>query len=257
MNPTNQVTSCNLKTILCLVVAFCSIELANAQDFWAKVPVFTTEYYSDNDAFRKQIDQLRSDVKKKIDAINKEVETKAARMSNEEKMALATRYQNMKPDEIVKFQNEMMELTQLQAEFQHRSMEIEAEFGELEKSFRDEFAKTLAPIESEYHKLPDGEGTPDWAIRKGEELMAKYNKEYEALCARYITSSNAKFQQWLKEYKKYLDDIEIPYNQKMIRSQYAQMGMEPDASASSLMALDKYLQKVDQILSLRRPYRQG
>lgn len=257
MNLINQVTSCNSKTILCLFVAFCSIGIANAQDYWARVPAFTTEHYSDNDAFGKQIDQLRSDVKKKLDAINKEVETKASRMSNEERMAVATRYQNMKPDEIMKFQNEMMELTQLQTEFQQRSTEIETQFNELENRFRDEFAKTLGPIETEYHKLPDGEGTPDWAIKKGEELMAKYNREYEALCARYITSSNAKFQLWLKDYKKYLDDIEIPYNQKMIKSQYAQLGMEPDKSASSFMALDKYLEKIELILSFRRPYKQG
>ena len=46
-------------------------------------------------------------------------------MTTEERMAIATRYQNMKADEIIKMQNEMMEMTPAQAEFQQIASEFE------------------------------------------------------------------------------------------------------------------------------------
>ena len=140
-------------------------------------------------------------------------------------MAIATRYQNMKPDEIVKHQSEMMAMTQAQTEFQQSASEFETSFNELESDFRSAFGKRLGAIESEYRKLPDGEGTPQLAIKKGEELMASYNKEYEAICHEYFTSSDAKFKNWLKDFNTFLNEKEIPFNQKMIKMQYAQYGI--------------------------------
>jgi hypothetical protein len=115
----------------------------------------------------------------------------------------------------------------------------------------------LGAIEHEYQKLPDGEGTPDWAIKKGEELMAKYNAEYESLCAKYFTGADAKFKTWLKEYNKFLIEHEVPFNQKMLKSQYGQFGLSVDESVASLMAIEKYLDKCQLVFGLRRPYPQG
>jgi hypothetical protein len=178
-------------------------------------------------------------------------------MTQEERMAMATKYQNMKPDEIIKMQNEMMEMTQAQTLFQQKASEVETSFNQLESDFRAEFGKRLGPIEQEYQKLPDGEGTPQWAIKKGEELTARYNKEYESICDKYLTSSDAKFKTWLKEYNKFLVEFEVPFNQKMLKSQYGQFGLTPDESVASLMAIEKYLEKCGLISGLRRAYPQG
>ena len=175
-------------------------------------------------------------------------------MTNEERMALATKYQNMKPEEIIKMQNEMMEMTKAQTELQQMSAEVENQYNQVEAEYREEFGKRLGPIEAEYRKLPDGEGTPPWAIKKGEELMAMYNKEYDAICAKYFTSPDAKFKIWLKDFKKYLIAEETPLTYKMVKAQYAQMGFNVDNSTAELMAVDRYLEKCGALYALRKPY---
>jgi hypothetical protein len=230
---------------------------ANAQNYWDKIPVLTSQCYADNDDFGKKIQLLKTDVKDKLEKSKKAVEEKANKMTQEERMAMATKYQNMKPDEIIKMQNEMMAMTQLQTEFQQLSSGFETRFNELEADFRSEFSKRLGPIEQEYQKLPDGEGTPQWAIKKGEELTAAYNKEYESICDKYFTSSNAAFKVWLKDFNTFLLQHEVPFNQKMLKTQYGQFGLTPDESVATLMAVERYLEKCASIFSLRRPYKQG
>ena len=171
-----------------------------AQSYWDKIPALTSECYAEKDDFGKKIHELKSEINDRLEKSKQATEAKVSKMTTEERMAIATRYQNMKPDEIVKQQSEMMAMTQAQTEFQQSASEFETSFNELESDFRSAFGKRLGAIESEYRKLPDGEGTPQWAIKKGEELMASYNKEYEAICHEYFTSSDAKFKNWLKDF---------------------------------------------------------
>jgi hypothetical protein len=151
----------------------------------------------------------------------------------------------------------MMEMTNGQTAFQLASTEFEDQFNQLESDFRSEFAKTLGPIESEHRKLPDGEGTPQWAIKKGEELTIQYNKEYEGICSKYFTAPDAKFRVWLNDFSTFLHEKEVPFNQKMIKTQYAQFGITADESVANLLAVDRYLEKCSLIFGLRRPYPQG
>jgi hypothetical protein len=244
-------------TPLLFFVITTTVATAEAQNYWDKIPPLTSECYAEKDEFGKKIQLLRSDVKDQLEKIQKTTEEKANKMTSEQKMAIATRYQNMKPDEIVKMQNDMMAMTKAQAEFQQLASDYETQFNELESEFRSEFGTRLGKIEQEYQKLPDGEGTPAWAIKKGEELMALYNKEYEAICAVYFTSSDAKFKKWLKEYNTFLHEKEVPFNKQMIKTQYAQYGISADDSAAELMAVEKYLEKCAAAFGLRRPYPQG
>lgn len=246
-----------IKTTLISTLLLIALVTSNAQNYWDKIPALTSQCYGDNDDFGKKVEQLRSEIKEKLEKSKQAVEEKANKMSNEERMALATKYQNMKPEEIIKMQNEMMEMTRAQTEFQQMASEFETRFNELEADFRAEFGKKLGPIESEYRKLPDGEGTPQWAIKKGEELMVSYNKEYESICNKYFTSSTAAFKVWLKDFNTFLHEREIPFNQKMIKMEYGRFGLTPDESVASLMAIDKYLEKCAAVYSLRRPYPQG
>jgi hypothetical protein len=229
----------------------------SAQNYWDKIPALTAQHYSEKDDFSKKIDLLKTEIKAKLDRSKQAVEEKASKMTQQERMAIATKMQNMSADEIIKMQNEMMALTAMQTEFQQKSSEFESQYNQLENEFREEFGKKLGPIEQEYQKLPDGEGTPQWAIKKGEELILKYNKEYEALCETYFTSANSKFRLWLQDFNAFLIQHEVPYNQKMLTSQYGQFGLSVDESVSSLMAIERYLEKCLSIAGLRRPYPQG
>lgn len=241
---------------LVLLITFAAVT-ANAQDYWDRIPALTSQCYTEKDDFGNKIQDLRSEIKEKLEKSKQAVEEKANKMTNEEKMAIATRYQNMSPEEIIKMQTEMMEITQAQAEFQQAASDFETRFNQLESDFRTEFGKRLGPIEQEYQKLPDGEGTPQWAIKKGEELMTSYNKEYESICDKYFTSSNSAFKTWLKDFNTFLLKQEIPFNQKMMKMEYGKFGLTPDESVAGLMAVDKYLEKCALIFKLRRPYPQG
>lgn len=241
---------------LFILITF-GVVTTKAQNYWDKIPALTSQCYAEKDDFAKRIHELKSEIKQKLETSKQTTEAKVSKMTPEQQMAMATKYQNMKPDEIVKYQNEMMAMTQAQTAFQQSSSEFETSFNELESDFRTAFGKRLGAIESEYRKLPDGEGTPQWAIKKGEELMASYNKEYEAICNEYFTSSDAKFKTWLQSFNKFLHEKEIPFNQKMIKMQYAQYGISADESVAELMAIERYLEKCEAIFSLRRPYPQG
>lgn len=148
-------------------------------------------------------------------------------------------------------------MTRVQTEFQQMASAFETRFNALESDFRSELGKRLGPIEQEYRKLPDGVGTPQWAVKKGEELMTLYNKEYESICDKYFTSSNAAFKIWLKDFNTFLLAHEIPFNQKMMKTEYGKFGITPDESVAALMAVEKYLDKCVLIFNLRRPYPQG
>jgi hypothetical protein len=230
---------------------------ASAQDYWDKIPALTSQCYDDKDDFVKKVQDLRTEVKTKMEKSRQATEQKLSNMSQEEKMAFAMRYQNMAPEEIMQRQKDMMEMTQAQADFQQKASEFETRYTEIESDFRSTFQQRLGPIEQEARKLPDGEGTPQWAIEKAEELMAKYNQEYEMICSEYFTSTHAKFRIWLKDFNTFLLEDEIPFNDKRIQMEYGQFGLTPDGSVVNLMAVDRYLEKCSAIFKLRRPYPQG
>lgn len=230
--------------------------LAIAQNYWNQIPPLTSQCYSEQDSFGNIVDSLRFEIKEKIEAIKQTDEEKANDLTQEELMAAAMRYQNMKPDEIVKFQTEMAEMTTAQTDFQEKVTAIEMRYNELESEFRSEFQKRLGQLEKEARELPDGEGTPQWATDRAEELMAMYDKEYESICQMYITAPDARFRTWLKEFQKFLVEEEVPYSEKMIKMEYAQFGLTPDLSTASLAAVERYLEKSSSISGLRRPYPQ-
>ena len=69
--------------------------------------------------------------------------------------------------------------------------------------------------------------------------MTLYNKEYESICDKYFTSSNAAFKTWLKDFNTFLIEHEVPFNQKMMKTEYGKFGFTPDESVAGLMAVEK------------------
>ena len=89
---------------------FASALSTQAQNYWDKVPALTTKQYSENDDFGSKVELVKREIKENLEKSKRSVEEKANRMTQEERMAMATKYQNMKPEEIIKMQNEMMEI---------------------------------------------------------------------------------------------------------------------------------------------------
>lgn len=221
---------------------------------WDNLPKLPTTCYSENDPFVEALQAKRYEVKEELDTKKQKAEERAMQISDKEKMDMAMRYQKMSPDEIIKMQQEMAEMSALMMTFQQLSTEMEDRYNTLEADYQTEFENKLGRIEQEHRALPDGEGTPDWAIKKGNELMAQYKKEYELLCANYFSTEGSLFQEWLREYKAFLIEHETPFNKAQISMQYKQFNLEPDLSTASLMAIDKYLDKCSQIFGLRKSY---
>src|SRR5688500_9841629 len=86
-------------TLLSLFVLITfGVVTAKAQNYWDKIPALTSECYAEKDDFGNKIQALKSDIKDRLDKSKQATEAKVSKMTTEERMAIATRYQNMKPD---------------------------------------------------------------------------------------------------------------------------------------------------------------
>ena len=240
--------------LLCILLVSFTTQIMG-QDYWDRVPELTTQCYSEQDPFRNTVDELRFEIKDKIEAIKQADSEKANNISQEELMAAAMRFQSMTPDEIVKFQTEMAEMTTAQADFFEKVTAIENRYNELEAEFRGQFSKRLGLSIKKPASCPMVKA-PLWAIDKGEELMTKYGQEYESICQTYITSADSKFRNRLKDYQKFLIEDEVPFSEMMLKMQSMQYGLTPDASVAALSAVERYLDKSSSISALSRPYPQ-
>lgn len=248
-----------MKTIKALAAfVLLAVTQLHAQDYWTRVPAFSTKPYYENDEFMNKLDAYRQELDTKVEAEKQKMQQKMEAMSEQEKMQMAmkasTRYQTMKPEEIMKMQQETQEMMALQERVQQQATDFENRFSAIQKAMDDELYKTLGPIEAEYNKLPDGEGTPDWAIEKGKQLYKQYNQKYEAICAKYITGPNAEFVQWLAAYKTFLIQTNLPYQLKMMAYQSEQSGMTLTSNAVIEMEIVKsYLDKCKAVFNYRKP----
>ncbi|MCC6684439.1 MAG: hypothetical protein IT247_05150 [Bacteroidia bacterium] len=247
-----------MKTIKALILlVLLATTQAHAQDYWTRIPAFSTKPYYENDGFMDKLEAYRAELETKTDAEKQKMQQKMDAMSEQEKMQMAmkasTRYQTMKPEEIMKMQQETQDLMALQAQVQQQATDFENRFIEIQKAMDDELNKELGPIETEYNKLPDGEGTPDWAIEKGKQLNAQYNKKYEAICAKYITGPDALFVKWLAEYKTYLIQTNLPFQIKWMAYQNQQSGIAVNSNAAiELDVVRTYLDKCKDVFHFRK-----
>ncbi|MBX7204716.1 MAG: OmpH family outer membrane protein [Bacteroidia bacterium] len=248
-----------MKTIKALAAfVLLAVTQVHAQDYWTRIPAFSNKPYYENDEFMNKLEAYREEIAAKIDAEKQKIQQKMDAMSDQEKMQMAmkasTRYQTMKPEEIMKMQQESQEIMALQTQVQQQATDFENRFNEIQKAMDDELNKTLGPIEAEYNKLPDGEGTPSWAIEKGKQLYTQYNQKYEAICAKYITGTNALFVKWLLEYKTYLIQTNLPFQLKWMAYQSSQTGMAITTNAAIEMDVVKtYLEHCKTVFNYRKP----
>lgn len=233
-----------------------------AQDHWAKVPVFSNQCYSLNDKLSEQVQVYHNEVTERIAQLQEKQEKKIQNMTEAERMQMAmkasTQYQNMTPDAIRKMQEEQLLQMTLMQETEAKSTAIADKITAAQSAYRAECVTQLEPIMAEYRKLPDGEGTPDWAIAKGRVLMQQYNKAYETICSKYITGANAVFKPLLEEYKQFQINTAIPNGKKMMEFQMKQYGLAPDNyDGIVLEGVKAYLEKMKEVYDLRQLQKHG
>jgi len=238
--------------IITIAIFICSG--AVAQDYWSIAPAFPTNCYSQEGDYNEKLGAAIKKNKTEMDAKSDALKKKNSNMSKEDQMKMATQQMNMTPAQIKQMQEDQMNMMTMMQTMQERQTEVTNRYNELETQYRNEFATKLGPIESEMRKLPDGEGTPQWAIDKGGQLKAQYDKEYNALCAKYFTGADSPFKLWLADYKKYLLETEIPYTNKTQDMQSKQYGLAADNSVAVMDAVGKYLGYCKTIFGLRKPY---
>ena len=178
-------------------------------------------------------------------------------MTDQEKVAMAmqstTKMQTMTPDEIMKYQQQVMEMTATHQKISEQENEFETRFQDLKKQMEDEMKRDLDPISAEYRKLPDGEGTPDWAITKGKQLTAEFDKKYTAICVKYITGPDALFKKWLADYKTFLIQTNLPFQINWTQYQASQSGVPCMSNTGIEMTVVKaYLDRCKAIFELRK-----
>jgi len=214
---------------------------ARAQDFTVTVPSPPSSCYSSKDDYMKNLDAAREQVKAQTEQKENEMKAQAQAMTQDQKMKIAMQYQNMSPQDIVKMQQQQADMQKLMTEVGTKEADLTNKFNKLESAYDSTLKSKLSPITEQISKLPDGEGTPDWAIAKSKELTAQYNKEYEIVCMQYIVGPAAAFPKWLADYKTYLAQTKIPYLKQAMQAQMAQMGLKPDESIYALNVEKDYL----------------
>jgi hypothetical protein len=222
-----------------------------SQNYWEKVPANPEGCYSGKDNYESSIQALKRELKSKQEEEKQKNSQSLSNISAEQMIALAKRYQKLTPEEIEKMQNEQLNLVGLQSSHQKLTLAYDEKLKQLESQYRAESYNKLNPIKEEYLKLPDGEGAPQWAIKKGAELLEMYDKEYEVVCIKYFSSPNALFKIWLKDYKEFLVDKEVSLTRRVIEEQFRQYGITPDDSISTVLAVEKYIKKCSDIFKLR------
>ncbi len=245
------------KITILAILAMLAVTQVHAQDYWARIPALSTKPYSENDELMSKLEAYREELYTKAEAEKQKVQQKLEAMSDQEKMQMSMkasmRYQTMKPEEIMKMQQETQDMLALQAKVQQQATDFDNRFNEIKKAMDEELNKELGPIEAEYNKLPDGEGTPDWAIEKEKQLNAQYNKKYEAICAKYITGPDALFVKWLAEYKSYLIQTNLPFQIKWIAYQNEQSGITVTSNAAIEMDVVRmYLDQCKTVFNCRK-----
>lgn len=236
----------------------CLAAMVQAQQVWTKVPPFPVSPFSNADSFLMKVQAYADELSRNIQAETRKMQDKVEKMSDQEKMQLAmkvsTQYQNMKPEDIIRFQQQTQEITDSNAIIQQLETDFDNRFNQLKSEMEAAMKKDLDPIMEEYHKLPDGEGTPDWAIAKGKQLSKEFDKKYSAICATYITGPDAKFKTWLTEYKTYLMQVNLPFMVKWYAYQSSQsgMGMSADNKMVEMEVVKKYLERCKTVFGYRR-----
>jgi TolA-binding protein len=233
-----------------------------AQDYWAKVPAFSNQCYSLNDKLMEQLQVYYDEVSGRITQLQEKQERKIQNMTEAERTQMAmkasTQYQNMTPDAIRKMQEEQLLQMTLMQETEAKHTAIIDKITAAQSAYRAECVTQLEPIMAEYRKLPDGEGTPDWAITKGRALMQQYNKAYEAICSKYITGANAAFKPLLEEYRLFQINTAIPNGKKRMEFQMKQFGLTPENyDVIVLEGVKAYLEKMKEVYDLRQLQKQG
>lgn len=233
-----------------------------AQDYWAKVPAFSSQCYSHNDTLTEQVQVYHDEVSGLIAELQEKQEKKIQNMTETERTQMAmkasTQYQNMSPDAIRKMQEEQLLQMTLMQETEAKHTAIIDKITAAQSAYRAECVTQLEPIMAEYRKLPDGEGTPDWAITKGRALLQQYNKAYETICSKYITGANAVFKPLLEEYRLFQINTAIPNGKKRMEFQMKQFGLTPDNyDGIMLEGVKAYLEKMKEVYDLRQPQKQG
>lgn len=233
-----------------------------AQDHWNNIPAFTSACYSDKDVATTQLHEHITRIEKQLEQLKQEQERSIQNMSEAERtqlaMKAATQYQNLSPDAIRKMQDEQLLMATLQQQNHTQEAAVLEKLTAAEKAFQEQCTQKLEPIMQEYRKLPDGEGTPDWAITKGKELLMQYNKEYEKICVAFITGPAATFKPLLEEFKNYLQKIAIPNNQHLLEFQMQQYGLPTRATNGVVLeGIKSYLNKIKEVYDLRLTYKQG
>lgn len=227
-----------------------------AQDYWSKIPIFTNSCYQKEDTYLDKLDALRTELKQKIDDEQKKLQSRFDNMTEAEKQKLAMemsmKYMSMSPDEIMEMQNVSLKQAELAQAQQESSEALTSKYAELEKAYYDERKSDLEPLTEEARKLPDGEGTPDWAIEKSKQLASQYDTKYKAICSKYFSGSNALFVKWLAEYKQFVLEHVIPYQAANFNAQMQQYGMPPSTSpATEWEGINQYIDQCLTVFQLR------
>lgn len=247
--------------LACLLVALSAVALSAPQaadPTWSRVPALPTSCYSGPDPFSKSIDTaietLTVDLKKQQD-INAQATTSLANMDPAEKKSKMMALMAANPQDAMKLVQTMQAIgTTAHAQASSGDLDnktkLESDLVSLIAKYRAAHRTSSEPFEAKVKALNRGEGgaaIPPEVIRQG-------NTDYEKLCGEWWSASGP-FHAWLKQYRDYLIQVEIPFNEKLAEgatSQLTAFGITaPYRSTATMEAVLDYMGAARRIFAVR------
>jgi hypothetical protein len=249
-----------LSLLACLLVALSAVALSAPQaadPTWSKVPALPTSCYSGPDPFSKSIDTaietLTVDLKKQQD-IDTQATTGLASMDPAEKKSKMMALMAANPQDAMKLVQAMQAMgTTANAQASSGDLanktKLESDLESLIAKYRAAHRTSSEPFEAKVKALnPTGVGEGGVAIPP--ELIKKGNADYERLCGEWWSASGP-FHAWLKQYKDYLIQVEIPLHEKLaegVTSQLTAFGITaPYRSTATMEAVLEYMRAARRI----------
>jgi len=215
------------------------------QNPWTKVPALPTGCYAEQDGFAKTIGPALEAMSVEIDRqeqTNREVSNSLDNMDDAEKQSRMQSFLMKNLQEAMKMMQETQAVGAMAQEAvpkgEENRQKLEGQHKDLLARYDAALDKAVGPLFAKKRTLPDGEGTPEWAVAEWRSLNKKANAEYERLCGEWWRESGP-FHAWLKSDRGYLEE-DLPWKEKLedeLKAQLALLGI-PTASYRSTVTLN-------------------
>jgi len=187
-----------------------------AQDPWSRVPAFPTSCYdTGNPGFLEMLSSFRHEVVAAADrqtAINSALRQKLIDMDPSEKQSKMMAFMMKNPTEAGQMMQDIAAAGQQSNQFMEQFLQKKAALDEQLNSAESLYLKAKAPLDAvlqQWNAAQPDHGKPRNPVLS-RQLAARYDAEYEHLCAKWLRADSSPLLKYLSDLKAFQISEQIP-----------------------------------------------